>query len=123
MENTKIIIKKWYDRLGFPEKYNEEFIEALEKTEISHGITPDTYDRKSTDGKRNLLTFLYFAELLEEKYKKLGIPEDILIDTLRDIPRWTEIWSGVKGELYLGELDWLYHHMSLKIFKVGRLQY
>jgi len=46
-----------------------------------------------------------------------------LLDTLKDIVIWTDIWSGLKNELYLGELPWLSRHMEMKLFKIGRLQY
>ena len=123
MQNTKAIIKKWYERLGFPKEFDAEFHTALENIDIPNDVTIETYDKNTDDGKRNLLTFLYFCEGLEAKYKALGIPEEILIDTLLDIPRWTKTWSSVKGTLYLGELPWLNHHFTMKIFKLGRLQF
>lgn len=123
MKKTKAIIEKWYERLDFPKEFDAEFYTALENIEIPEDVTIETYDKNTDDGKRNLLTFLYLCEGLEAKYKALGIPEEILIDTLKDVPRWTIVWSGLKGGLYLGELPWLNHHFTMKLFKVGRLQY
>ena len=57
--STKAIIKKWYEALEFPKEYDGEFYEALESIEVPEGITLDDYRSASTDGKRNLLTFLY----------------------------------------------------------------
>lgn len=120
---VRTVIEKWYGRLGFPKCYDKEFREALDRIKISDAITLDDYDKKCNDGKRNLLSFLYLCEEVERRYIELGIPDEILIDTLKDIPVWTKVWSSVKGELHLGELGWLSRHMSLRLFKLGRLQF
>ena len=46
-----------------------------------------------------------------------------LLDTLQDIVTWTNVWSDMKGTLYLGELSWLSRHLQGKLFKLGRLQF
>ena len=121
--NSKEIIVKWYNKLGFPKHYDEEFYSALERYEIDKSLTLDKYDLNCEDGKKNLLYFLYFCEETEKIYKEKGISEDVLTDTLADISRWLDIWSELKGELYLGELDWLSYHLKAKLFKLGRLQF
>lgn len=120
---TKQIIKKWYDTLGFPHEFDSEFDAALEEIEISDDITIDNYDLNCTDGRRNLLSMLYLCESLEREYEKLGIDREVLIATLQDVVIYTKVWSEVKGELYLGELNWLKRHYSVKIFGLGRLQF
>ncbi len=120
---TKVVIEKWYKRLGFPEKYDAEFYKALENIEISPDTCIEKYDMECEDGKKNLLSFLYLCEGAEKSYKELGIPEDIMLDTLRDVVVWTETWSAVKGELYLGEILWLKRHFEIRLFKLGRLQF
>lgn len=122
-EQVPQIIEKWYLKLGFPKEFNREFYKALDTVRISDAITVDSYDTECTDGKRNLLSYLYMCEALEAEYKKRGIGEDILLDTLYDIVRYTVIWSDLKGELYLGQLDWLKNHLSGTLFKLGRLQF
>ena len=117
------IIEKWYRKLGFPACYDEEFYEALHRIKISDAITVDTYDKRCKDGKRNLLSFLFMCEQVEQDYKKRGISQEILIDTLSDIVTWCINWSNVKGELYLGELEWLTRHMEGRLFRLGRLQF
>lgn len=121
--NTCSIVEKWYRKLSFPTKYDAAFESALTKIEVPADATVDAYDKKSEDGIKNLLYYLYFCENVEKIYAKRGIPENILIDTLRDLVIWTEIWSDIKGTLYLGELAWLSHHLSGKLFKVERLQF
>ena len=122
-EEIKKIIEKWYTRLGFSNAYDEEFKKALSEISISDDITIDTYDCECTDGKRNLLSFLFFAEKLATEYEALGIPEKVLLDTLYDVVIWTDTWSKVKGELYLGELKWLRCHYTKRLFRIGRLQF
>lgn len=123
MESTKQICKEWYKKLSFPAKYDEEFYKALDEIEISDSITIETYDLKETDGKRNLLSYLYFCEALSERYKEKGIPEQVLLDTLGDLVIWTNVWSDLKDELYLGELPWLGNHMKMRLFRLGSLEF
>lgn len=121
--NTTAIIEKWYKKLPFPKEYDEAFYAALKTVFVSPDATLDAYDKKSEDGIKNLLHYLYFCEKVEEAYAKRGIPEEILVDTLSDIVIWTKIWSDIKGSLYLGELAWLTCHLSARLYKVGRLQF
>ena len=120
---TAPIIRKWYEALRFPEKYDSAFYEALDKIAVSPDACLDEYDKTSEDGVKNLLHYLYFCEETKKRYALRGIPDDVLFETLSDLVIWTEIWSGVKGTLYLGELPWLALHLSARLFKVGRLQF
>ena len=120
---TNAIIEKWYKTLSFPKEYDAEFYRALNEIEISPDTTIDTYDIDCPDGKRNLLSCLYMCEAQAEKCRKKGIDEDIIIDTLRDFVTWTNTWTKLKGELYLGELIWLNRHIDMKLFRLGRLQF
>ena len=117
------IITKWYNRLEFPKEYDEDFKVALERTRIAEGISYEDYDTACTDGERNLLSFLYMCEATEKEYARLGIPDEILVETLKDIVVYTRLWTEVKGYLYLGELGWLKRHLSVKLFRLGRLQF
>ena len=120
---VKNIIRKWYNKLAFPKYYDAQFEKALAEIPISDAIDIKTYDKSATDGKRNLLSFLFLAEKLKAKYEALGIPEDILNATLEDIKIWCINWSNIKRELHLGELSWLQFHLSGKLFRLGRLQF
>ena len=117
------IIEKWYKKLNFNKEYDKEFYEALKNIKISDMVNIETYDVNCQDGKRNLLSVLYMCEELSEKYKMAGIEENILLETLSDIPLWCDKWSDLKGELYLGELGWLSNHLKFNLFKLGRLQF
>ena len=116
------IIRKWYNTLEFPKEFDAEFEQALETIKIADIITIENYI-PGENGKRNLLSFLYMCEALELRYKEKNIPVEILIDTLKDIVIWNNIWSDLKNELYLGECKWLSNHLSGKLFKLGRLQF
>lgn len=117
------IIERWYRRIGFPEKYDGEFYRALSEIYVSPDTDIEFYDEKSVDGKRNFLSLLYMCESLSEKYAKKGIPESVLDATLKDIRIWTELWSDIKGELFLGQVFWLKYHLTMKLFRIGRLQF
>ena len=121
--DTAAIIEKWYRRLGFPKEYDAEFYAALKRYHISDAITIGTYDLSEKDGKRNLLSFLYLCEELERKYAERGLPEEVLLATLGDLLLWTDAWSDVKGELYLGELPWLAQTMRMRLFRIGSLEF
>ena len=120
---TKEVIEKWYKKLSFPKEFDEEFYEAVNQIPISDAINIQNYDLSCNDGKRNLLSFLFMCEELEAKYKLKSISNDILLDTLSDLVLWTKTWSEIKGELYLGEIEWLSRHLSMRLFKLGRLQF
>lgn len=117
------IITKWYNRLEFPKEYDEDFKVALERTRIAEGVCYEDYDTACTDGERNLLSFLYMCEATEKEYARRGISNEILVETLKDIVVYTRLWTEVKGYLYLGELGWLKRHLSVKLFRLGRLQF
>ena len=117
------VIEKWYRELAFPKEYDAVFHEALERIKISDAIAIETYNVNLKDGKRNLLSALYMCEELSLKYAEKGIGKEILISTLRDLVTWTNVWSDLKGELYLGEMEWLKKHLEMRLFRLGRLQF
>ena len=123
MADVSAVIEKWYKRIGFPERYDDEFYQALGEISIDPETSIETYDLKCEDGRKNLLSFLYMCETLSKKYAEKGIDDGILLATVRDILLWTNAWSEVKGEMYLGELPWLEYHMKMKLFRIGRLQF
>jgi len=120
--DVKKIIEKWYKKLNFPSKYDSEFYNALNDIKIED-VNIRQEDITEKDGKKNFLLFLYLCEELSEKYGQKGISEEILLDTLADLGSWLDIWSERKGGLYLGEVAWLRNHISMNLFKLGRLQF
>ncbi len=118
------IIRKWYGKVNIPSEHDGEF-EALlsERGELLIPYDISTYDIEETDGVKNLFAVLYMCEALSERYKAVGISEDILLDTLSDIPIALKSWYEVKGKLVLGTFNWLSNHMKMELFKLGRLQF
>jgi len=117
------IIESFFKSLNFPKIHHDKFYKAIKEIKISDALEIDKYDVDCTDGKRNLLSYLYLCRRLKERYEKLGIPDDVFYDTLSDLVIWTNTWSDLKGDLYLGELWWLSLHLDMKLFRLGRLQF
>ena len=84
----KEIIKKWYDTLNFPNEYDGAFEKLLSETELTHS-TVEEY-KSTKDYKKDLLMSLYFCEATAEKAKKQGLPYEVLLETLSDIPTWSK---------------------------------
>jgi len=116
-------IEKWYAKLEFPAEYDEEFHRALNEIPISDAITAERYDLNCTDGRRNLLSWLFLCEQLARRYAEKSIPEKILLDTLKDLIIWTDTWTEIKGQLSLHQLDWLIRHMQMRLFHIGTMQF
>lgn len=123
MDGVNDIIRKWYEKLEFPKLYDVQFRRAIENIRISEDVSVENYDKNSQCGGRNLLSYLYMCEETANRYAQKGIPEDILVATLKDIVIWTTEWTNIKGELHLGELTWLSGHVSARLFRLGRLQF
>ena len=102
----KKIIEKWYKKLAFPERYDAEFYELLESLPIE-AENIENWDYNSKLPEENLLAYLYFCEALEKKYRALGIPDEILLDTLSDMAIWTNTHVGLTGKFGLSETSWL----------------
>ena len=119
----KQTILRWYNKLKFPQEYNEAFVNLLNAYTGDGWTDVRSYDAQSHTAQENLLAYLYFCEALEKKYKKYGIDEQILLHTLSDIVIWTNVWFSIKQELGLGETEWLKRHLSFRLFRLGRLQF
>ena len=123
--NPKVpeIIEKWYQKLSFPNCFDEEFYRALKEIPVSDTITAEHYNVDCQDGKRNLLSALFLAEELSDQYAKKGISEEILTDSLKDILTYTYIFSDMKNELSFGRMDWILRILNGDIIRLGRLQF
>ena len=117
----KSIIKKWYEKLGFPKEWDSAVCDLLEKAQLSPCL-PETYDN-SADSCKNLLMYLYFCENLQKKYCEKGIAEKYLLDTLGDIVIWAKTHYSINQSIGLSETSWLIRHVTMKLIKLGRLQF
>lgn len=122
-EEKAAIVRKWYALLGIDKKYEGELEAALAETEIDEGLDPIEYTKGGPTGRSALVQILFFCEGLAERYRKAGIPEEILLATLDDIRIYCEEWSAVKGELTTATTSWLSRHFGLELFRLGRLQF
>ena len=120
---AKIVIEKWYKLLEFPSEFDGEFFTALNSYQIDENSDIKSFDKSCKDGKKNLLSALYFCESAANSLLEKGVPFEIVVETLKDIVVWAKTWSNLKGELYLGELNWLNYHLSGRLFRLGRLQF
>lgn len=82
--------------------------------------------RDDTPGERLffLLPLLWRLDALQDIYAQRGIPDDILRDTLADLPRWIAAFAASHGGAQgLSEIGWLRNHFRGEIFALGRLQF
>ncbi len=80
--------------------------------------------RELPDGR---LWFLYeycrMACEVWEKYQQEGIGESIYWDTFSDIRIWCENCVTQYGTYGLAQYDWLFRHIKMTLFRLGRLQF
>ena len=130
MKNSDIKVKalaeKWYKKLSFPEKYDEEFKRLLETEEDFEDVSIADFDLEGhkDEYSRNVIRALYFCEEASKFFEEKAIPEEIMLDTFSDIRFVIMKYTEIFGKLSLKGLDdWIFLHLSFKLFKVGRLQY
>lgn len=88
--DTKAVIEHWYKKLRFPDRLGGAFYRALNSIPVPEDVTLESYDLGSKDGARNLLTFLYLCEETHARAAALGIPENVITDTLGDIQLYVD---------------------------------
>lgn len=52
-----------------------------------------------------------------------GVPDDVTVDTLSDLDRWTEEYRRRYGVWGFDKIQWLEGHFDCRIFHLGRLQF
>ena len=117
----KEIIKKWYDTLNFPNEYDSAFEKLLSEAELTHS-TVEEY-KSTKDYKKDLLMSLYFCEATAEKAKIQGLPHEVLLETLSDIPTWTRAYWREHNDIGLYEYGWTTLAHNLYLHKLGRLEF
>ncbi len=88
--------------------------------------TDTPWDRTLPAGAPSLypaLVLLAQLPALRQFYRERGISDDVLADTLHDFGLWiAHAYNHGQGHT-LGEFNWLTHHFSGKLFRLGRLQF
>lgn len=119
------LAKKWYDIISFPEKFDGMFDKLLEEEKDLEYISFDEYDivaNVENKGK-NLIMFLSFCEELSKRYKTAGIPDEILLATIEDFIINVEREYILSGKMGLVKASILQNHFSMRLFRIGRLQF
>lgn len=122
---VKMLARKWYETLPFPEQWDLQFGQILEKEEDLPEMKIVEYDAAANKGavEKNLIYFLYFCEEVQRKYLEKGISEKILLDTLGDFVICVERCISTTGRFGLAGTGWMIQHLNLRLFRLGRLQF
>lgn len=129
----KIIPKDFFVETGMTEEMNE----AMDRAEVSEEEYTGYQDLLKKDpekfagivrkkpGYRQIFLYLYIRLAVEAKeaYQEAGITDKIYYDTMQDIIIWIENCQKMYGETGIEEGEWLWRHVTLKLFRIGRLQY
>ena len=120
-------IEKWYKELSFPAEWEAEFqAERKRLKDDFFGIPAEDMIpalSEKQDAGFNLLYCLNACETLEKRYMMKSIPRAVLLDTLHDIVIWAENYREETGRFGLTETGWIYNHLNMKLFRLGRLQF
>lgn len=57
------------------------------------------------------------------QYKEKNIPEEIFIDTMKCFPRFIEECKKKNGRMFFDRSWWTYRQISMRIFRIGQLEY
>lgn len=103
----------------------EDICRAQSCADLTHLALPYRRLRENrAEGAAFCLGFaLAEAEHTFARYRKLGIPEEIYYDTMRDISIWVNTCKKEENIVGLCELSWIRHALYLNLFRIGRLQY
>jgi hypothetical protein len=77
------------------------------------------------DGQEPLFLVLFVRLALEayQEYQKRNIPDEVYYDTFSDLAIWYRHYYNTAGRHGIGEYRWLWRHIRLRIFRLGRLQF
>lgn len=117
--------------LNFSPETEKAVVSALSKKNYAE-ICKNAYSGEAPDypilSRKPLTRLAAVATLLSEKYedyKSLGVPEDIIAETFRDVSLRAEIFKRKTAKPGISREDaiWFRHFMNCKIFKIGVLQF
>lgn len=78
---------------------------------------------RKLNGLQKLALVLAALPQTYENYMRKGIDEKIFFDTFSDVKIWCDNGYEQYGEEGLANIKWIAKHLSMKIFRIGRLQY
>lgn len=95
-----------------------------ELNQAATGVWPEL-PRELGDVGRLFYGFVALAGLrdLHAAHHLKGVPDDVSVDTLSDLDRWTEEYHRRYGVWGFDKIQWLEGHFDCRIFHLGRLQF
>lgn len=126
-------LKKLENKIGLDEElvkelesynFKEKNLEDLKKSYYEDFTRFKSIIKNEKDGA--FLALKVYLELVlstYEEYLKRGIPEEIYVDSMKDIRIWANDYKKKHGVWGIDELDWLAESLDLKVIRLGRLQY
>lgn len=95
-----------------------------ELNQAATGVWPEL-PRELGDAGRLFYGFVALAGLrdLHAAHHLKGVPDDVSVDTLSDLDRWTEEYHRRYGVWGFDKIQWLEGHFDCRIFHLGRLQF
>ena len=112
MNHNIQIIRKWYEKLGFPAHFDELFEDSLKRHTLPDDMTLARYSElvaSDKDVEENFLILLFLLEELQQWFHNRGISDEIFMDTMKDLILWAEDYHKQSGGV-LGierEVGWL----------------
>ncbi|MDR2650029.1 MAG: acyltransferase domain-containing protein [Clostridiales bacterium] len=109
-------IAPWFPGL-FSLENGEESVKMIpELCKTADDITGDS-------GLKALTVYLIAALHTKELYTELGIPEDIFLDTIKALPRFSREHRDSYGRFGFDRHFWIYRQLSANLFRLGTLEF
>lgn len=113
------------DKINLDNQLKSKVIDLAQKDKVkilslANKCTGSNYNcLRFRDDLTRLAVIIEKANNTYDKYKQLGIDEEILFKTLDDIRIWCEN-NDNKG---LANYNWIKNHLNCELFRIGRLQF
>lgn len=121
--------KTIYSKLNIDERLLADALDVAKKnaTKLSK-LLPLLLKGKSGKAKKldpteRLALVLLALPRVYENYARNGIPDEIFFDTFSDVRIWCDNAAEQYGAYGLVNIRWIAKHVSMRIFRIGRLQY
>lgn len=91
----------------------------------AYDIKDDTFLLCKAKPLTRLITVVYLLTFKYDEYQALKIPDQIIVNTLKDIPLRSSLYLKTTGKIGITKEDviWFRHIMNRELFKIGSLQF
>lgn len=103
------------------EPYLKDLME-IETAGKAYGALKD-FLHEDKDNFRMLYCQLECARRTADRYQEKHIGQDVFIDTMKCFPRFHKECKEKNGRMYFDRGWWTYRQISMKIFRIGELEY